>query len=53
VDIPNLPIVAEFIQMGKMYITPNYNFLYTRTTKHENEMSSPKKDTLNQNSRLE
>jgi hypothetical protein len=31
-----------------MYIAPNYNFLYTRKTKHDNEMSSPKNDKLNQ-----
>ena len=26
-DIPNLPIIAEFMQMSNMHIAPNYNFL--------------------------
>ena len=44
-DIPNLSIVAEFFQMGNMYVAPNYNFLYTRKTNNTTLMSSP---TLNQ-----
>jgi hypothetical protein len=47
VDIPILPIVTEIFQVGHLYISPKYNFLYTRKTKHEKEMSSPNKDILN------
>ena len=45
-DIPNLSIVAEFIQMGNMYVAPNYDFLYTRKTCHPIAMSSPNLDKL-------
>ena len=47
-DIPNLPVIAEFIQMSNMYIAPNYNFLYTRQTTNNKSMSIPKKGKLNQ-----
>ena len=47
-DIPNLPIVAEFFQLGNMYVASNYNFLYTRITSHSESMISPNLDKLNQ-----
>ena len=47
-DIPNLPIIAEFIQKFNMYIAPNYNFLYTRKTPVNNLVSCSKKGDLNQ-----
>ena len=47
-DIPNLPVIAEFIQRSNMYIAPNYNFLYTRKTTNNKSMPCSKKGNLNQ-----
>jgi hypothetical protein len=47
-DIPNLQIIAEFIQMGNMYVAPNYNFLYTNGTNHKKSMTSPNIFKVNQ-----
>ena len=52
-DIPNLPVIAEFIQMSNMYIAPNYNFFYARQTTNNKSMSSPKKGNWIKRSILE
>jgi hypothetical protein len=47
-DIPNLQIIAEFTQMGNMYVAPNYNFPYTRGTNHTKSITRPNIYKVNQ-----
>ena len=43
-----MTIIAEFFQFGNMYVAPNYNFLYTRKTSHQESMMSPNSAKLDQ-----
>ena len=47
-SLPNLKIIAEFVQIGNIYMAPNFMFLYDRPTKPSPSIQLPIFNNLDQ-----